>query len=260
MISIDKKTLILIPAFNEEESIVSVIGNIRRECGNVDVLVINDGSRDKTAERATEAGATVVSHIYNMGYGVSLQTGYKYAVDHCYEYIIQMDADGQHDVCNIRAIYQELTQGKRHYDIVIGSRFLGKDSKMKVGIAKKVAIEFFNMAIKLVTRKSFTDPTSGLQGLSRRAFTAYSLYDNFDTNYPDANIITKMLLNGYRLKEVPAVMHERESGVSMHSGLMKHIAYMFTVTLFIVVVVMQFHLIKKGRKDVIEELEIITAE
>ncbi len=258
MIRLDRKTLILIPAFNEEESIVRVLDNIHRECGNVDVLVINDGSRDHTAERAREAGATVVSHIYNMGYGVSLQTGYKYAVDHHYEFIIQMDADGQHDVSNIRAIYQELTQGKRHYDIVIGSRFIGKDNKMKVGFAKKVAIGFFNAAIKLVTRKRFTDPTSGLQGLSRRAFTAYSLYDNFDTNYPDANIITKMLLNGYKLKEVPAVMHERESGVSMHSGLMKHIAYMFTVTLNIVVVVMQFHLVKKGRKDVIEELEIIT--
>lgn len=258
MIRLDRKTLILIPAFNEEESIVRVLDNIHRECGNVDVLVINDGSRDHTAERAREAGATVVSHIYNMGYGVSLQTGYKYAVDHHYEFIIQMDADGQHDVSNIRAIYQELTQGKRHYDIVIGSRFIGKDNKMKVGFAKKVAIGFFNAAIQLVTRKRFTDPTSGLQGLSRRAFTAYSLYDNFDTNYPDANIITKMLLNGYKLKEVPAVMHERESGVSMHSGLMKHIAYMFTVTLNIVVVVMQFHLVKKGRKDVIEELEIIT--
>ena len=258
MIRLDRKTLILIPAFNEEESIVRVLDNIHRECGNVDVLVINDGSRDHTAERAREAGATVVSHIYNMGYGVSLQTGYKYAVDHHYEFIIQMDADGQHDVSNIRAIYQELTQGKRHYDIVIGSRFIGKDNKMKVGFAKKVAIGLFNAAIQLVTRKRFTDPTSGLQGLSRRAFTAYSLYDNFDTNYPDANIITKMLLNGYKLKEVPAVMHERESGVSMHSGLMKHIAYMFTVTLNIVVVVMQFHLVKNGRKDVIEELEIIT--
>ena len=221
-------------------------------------MVINDGSRDKTAEVAERAGAIVVSHIYNMGYGVSLQTGYKYAVDHDYEFIIQMDADGQHDVCNIGTIYNKLTRGKHPYDIVIGSRFIGEkqQNNMKVGIAKKVAIGFFNMAIRLVTRKQFTDPTSGLQGLSRRAFTAYSLYDNFDTNYPDANIITKMLLNGYWLREVPAVMHERKSGVSMHSGLRKNIAYMFTVTLNIVVVVMQFHLIKKGHKDITEELDL----
>lgn len=252
MTCFDRKTLILIPAYNEQDNIVEVLNNIHNECGNdVDVLVINDGSRDHTVERATEAGAIVVSHIYNMGYGVSLQTGYKYAVDHNYEFIIQMDADGQHDICNISAIYNELVKDNHHYDIVIGSRFLAQDNRMKVGIAKKVAIGFFNAAIKLVTRKKFTDPTSGLQGLSRRAFTAYSLYDNFDTNYPDANIITKMLLNGYKLKEVPAVMHSRESGVSMHSGIRKNIAYMFTVTLNIVVVVMQFHLIKKGRKDVI---------
>lgn len=257
MTNFDRKTLILIPAYNEEDSIVDVLNNIKRECGNVDVLVVNDGSRDNTVERAKAAGAIVVSHIFNMGYGVSLQTGYKYAVDHNYEFIIQMDADGQHDVCNIGTIYNELVKSNHHYDIVIGSRFLAEDNQMKVGIAKKVAIGFFNAAIRLVTRKKFTDPTSGLQGLSRRAFTAYSLYDNFDTNYPDANIITKMLLNGYKLKEVPAVMHSRESGVSMHSGLMKHISYMFTVTLNIVVVVMQFHLVKKGRKDVIEELEII---
>lgn len=259
MTNLDRKTLILIPAYNEEESIVEVLHNIRNECGDVDVLVINDGSRDNTVERAQAAGAIVVSHIYNMGYGVSLQTGYKYAVDHNYEYIIQMDADGQHDVCNIDTIYKALTYEKGNYDIVIGSRFLAADNQMKVSIAKKVAIGFFNSAIRMVTRKKFTDPTSGLQGLSRRAFTAYSLYDNFDTNYPDANIITKMLLNGYRLKEVPAVMHARESGVSMHSGLMKNISYMFTVTLNIVVVVMQFHLIKKGRKDVIEELDIVNA-
>ncbi len=258
MTCLDRKTLILIPAFNEEGSISKVIKNIKKECGKVDILVINDGSRDKTAEVAERAGAIVVSHIYNMGYGVSLQTGYKYAVDHDYEFIIQMDADGQHDVCNIGTIYNKLTRGKHPYDIVIGSRFIGEKQQntMKVGIAKKVAIGFFNMAIRLVTRKQFTDPTSGLQGLSRRAFTAYSLYDNFDTNYPDANIITKMLLNGYWLREVPAVMHERKSGVSMHSGLRKNIAYMFTVTLNIVVVVMQFHLIKKGHKDITEELDL----
>lgn len=250
MTHLDRKTLILIPAYNEEGSIATVLNNIRSECGNVDVLVVNDGSHDRTAEVAEKAGAIVVSHIYNMGYGVSLQTGYKYAVDHHYEFIIQMDADGQHDVCNIGAIYNELAKEKHHYDIVIGSRFLARDNDMKVGIAKKIAIGFFNMAIKLVTRKQFTDPTSGLQGLSRRAFTAYSLYDNFDTNYPDANIITKMLLNGYKLKEIPAVMHARQSGTSMHSGLLNNIRYMFIVSLNILVVVMQFHLVKKGRKDV----------
>ena len=257
MISLDRKTLILIPAFNEEGSIARVIKKIKKECVNVDILVINDGSRDKTVEVAENAGAIVVSHIFNMGYGVSLQTGYKYAVDHGYEFIIQMDADGQHDVCNIGTIYDKLTHGKHPYDIVIGSRFIGeRRSSMKVGFAKKVAIGFFNIAIRLVTRKQFTDPTSGLQGLSRRAFTAYSLYDNFDTNYPDANIVTKMLLNGYWMREVPAVMHERETGVSMHSGLRKKIAYMATVTLNIVVVVMQFYLIKKGHKDITEDLDL----
>lgn len=250
MTNLDRKTLILIPAYNEEGSIATVLNNIRNECGDVDVLVINDGSHDRTVEEAEKAGAIVVSHIYNMGYGVSLQTGYKYAVDHNYEFIIQMDADGQHDVCNIGTIYNELAKEKHHYDIVIGSRFLSRDNDMKVGFAKKIAIGFFNMAIKLVTRKKFTDPTSGLQGLSRRAFTAYSLYDNFDTNYPDANIITKMLLNGYKLKEIPAVMHSRTSGISMHSGLLNNIRYMFIVSLNILVVVMQFHLVKKGRKDV----------
>lgn len=250
MIHFKKKTLILIPAYNEEESIATVLNNIHRECGSgVDILVINDGSRDRTAKVAEKAGAIVVSHIYNMGYGVSLQTGYKYAVDHNYDFIIQMDADGQHDVCNIGNIYKELADEYNHYDIVIGSRFLAEDNEMKVGFAKKIAINFFNMAIKLVTHKRFTDPTSGLQGLSRRAFTAYSRYDNFDTNYPDANIITKMLLNGYSLKEIPAIMHPRESGTSMHSGLLNNISYMFTVSLNIVVVVMQFHLIKKGHKD-----------
>ena len=204
------------------------------------------------------------SYIFNSKHGLEsavvalyYQDRFMASENNNYEFIIQMDADGQHDVCNIGTIYNKLTHGKHPYDIVIGSRFIGeRKSSMQVGIAKKVAIGFFNMAIRLVTKKQFTDPTSGLQGLSRRAFTAYSLYDNFDTNYPDANIITKMLLNGYWLREVPAVMHERKSGVSMHSGLRKNIAYMFTVTLNILVVVTQFYLIKKGHKDITEELDL----
>ena len=131
MTRLSRKTLILIPAYNEETNIATVLNNIHRECGDVDILVIN------------------------------------------YEYIIQMDADGQHDVCNIGTIYKELSDPYNHYDIVIGSRFLADDNEMKVGLAKRIAINFFNMAIRLVTHKRFTtDPTSGLQGLSRRAFTA----------------------------------------------------------------------------------------
>ncbi len=248
MLKLDEKLLILIPAHNEEKNIATVLKDIYDRYGDVNVLVIDDGSTDSTADIAKSCGAMVVSHVYNMGYGVSLQTGYKYAVIHGYDYIIQIDADGQHDVCNIENIYNELVRDGGKYDVVLGSRFLADDNSLKEGIAKRIAIGFFDMAIKLVTRKKFTDPTSGLQGLSRRAFTEYSLYDNFDSDYPDANIITKMLLDGYKFKEVPAVMHPRMYGVSMHSGWWNNLRYMVIVTINIGVVVIRFYMINKRKK------------
>lgn len=226
-----REMLIIIPAYNEEKNIGSVLDQLAQpEIAEIaDVLVMNDASRDGTEALVRSKGNTVVTHIYNLGYGSGLQLGYKYATRHGYRYVLQMDADGQHDVSNVKEIYRKLTtpdaQG-RYPDIILGSRFTRGWSDYPTSFVKKIAYTLFRIMIKIATGRNITDATTGLQGLSRRAFSFYAGYNHFDDKYPDANMIMQMLLLKYRVEEIPALMHVRMEGVSMHSGL-KPIVYMF---------------------------------
>jgi len=236
-----KDVLILIPAFNEEKSIGKVLQKlvdpeIRRFA---DVLVVNDASQDQTSLICKQYNVTVVSHVFNLGYGSALQMGYKYAVRRGYHYVIQMDADGQHDVANILSIYDRLLQRDgdgQQPDIVIGSRFLDGSISFPVSGMKRLAIGFFRRLIWGTARQVILDPTSGLQGLSRRAFLYYSMFQNFNYSYPDANMIIQMIMLGFQVVEIPAIMHERTSGISMHSGIWKPLIYMMIMPLSIMAV------------------------
>jgi glycosyltransferase involved in cell wall biosynthesis len=238
------KVLIIIPAFNEEQNIASLFDKlcVPQIQSFADILIVNDASKDNTGLIARSYDVTLVTNVFNLGYGSALQVGYKYAVSHGYDYIIQLDSDGQHDVSNITNIYQKLLTADTDGDcpdIVIGSRFLEGSKSFRISAIKKASILFFRWLIKISTGKTITDPTSGLQGLSRRAFTYYSGYRNFDYYYPDANMIIQMLLLGYRIKEVPAIMHERTMGVSMHTGLIKQLTYMLIMPLSILSVTLR---------------------
>lgn len=232
------KALIIIPAFNEEGNLANLFDKL---CVDeiksfADILVINDASSDQTGMIAKKYKVAMVTHVFNLGYGSALQVGYKYAVRRGYEYVIQLDADGQHDVSNIMHIYQCLiTPDKEGIlpDIVIGSRFVEGSTTFRISILKKISLGVFSWIIKKATGQRITDPTSGLQGLNRKAFTYYSYYGNFDYYYPDANMIIQMLLSGFRISETNAIMYERTAGVSMHSGLIKQITYMLIMPLSI---------------------------
>ncbi len=174
-----KDLLIIIPAYNEAGNIGRFLAKLREPeiASLADVLVINDASTDATKEIALRYGVTVVSHVYNLGYGSGLQTGYKYAVRRGYKYVIQMDGDGQHDACNIPVLYKALTSGDvggSLPEIVIGSRFMEGSSPYRVSIVKRLAIGLFKCMIRMATGEWFTDPTSGLQGLNRRAVQFYA--------------------------------------------------------------------------------------
>ena len=242
----NKDLLIIIPAYNEEDSIGKFLNTF--EGAGIfeiaDVLVINDGSKDDTSNIAKSYGANVVTHIYNLGYGCALQTGYKYAVREDYKYVIQIDADGQHDVSNIKNIYGELKDTDDKVEIIIGSRFLNGSISFKVNFIKKIAMKFFRFVIKSSTKQVILDPTSGLQGLSKSAFLFYSYYNNFVYDFPDANMIIQMLLNNFKIKEIPSVMHSREGGKSMHSGL-KPIIYIFKMVINTFVVIAREKIAKK---------------
>lgn len=235
-----KELLIIIPAYNEAKNIGGLLDKLEEpEIMDIaDLLVMNDASTDETGNIVKARNHQVVTHVYNLGYGSGLQVGYKYALRKGYRYVIQMDADGQHDPCNVREIYKKLkTKDEKGHcpDIVLGSRFVEGSSAYPISLVKRIAYKMFRILIRMGTGRKIMDPTTGLQGLSKRAFAFYAQYSHFDDRYPDANIIMQMMLLGYRVEEVPAVMHPRTVGVSMHSGL-KPILYMFRMMFSIIAV------------------------
>ena len=243
-----KEVLIIIPAYNEAGTIGKVLEKLEQSeiAAFADVLVMNDASSDSTNWVTKERKHVVVTHVFNLGYGSGLQLGYKYAIRKGYRYVIQMDADGQHDVCNVKNIYEELQKkDEEGYtpDIVLGARFMDESEEFPVSFAKKIAFCLFRNMIRIGTGRKIMDPTTGLQGLNWRTVLFYSKYNHFDDKYPDANMIMQMLLLGFRVREIPAVMHIRTEGESMHSGL-KPIIYMFRMTFSILAVWIREKLLK----------------
>ncbi len=236
------KVLIIVPAFNEEANMAALFNNLcTPEIQSfADILVVNDASMDQTGFIAKNYNVSVVTHVFNLGYGSALQVGYKYAVRRGYDYVIQIDADGQHNTSNIAHIYQCLTTQNAEGnlpDIVIGSRFVEGSQSFKISGIKKISLAMFSWVIKKATGKVITDPTSGLQGLNKKTFTYYSKFGNFDYFYPDANMIIQMLLLGYKVEETASVMHERKAGSSMHTGLLRQMLYMMIMPLSILTVI-----------------------
>lgn len=236
--------LIIMPAYNEEKNIASVIEAINSLDVPYDVLVINDGSDDRTACIAQEKGARVISLPFNLGYGVACQTGFKYAVENNYAYVLQMDSDGQHRPTDIPIIMSSLLGNE--FDIVIGSRFLA-ESGYKVGTLKRLAIRLFCGLIWLFTHVKLTDPSSGFQGMNREAFTFYSKMENYPEDFPDADVLVRMLLENFKIKEVPTVFLPRRFGKSMHSGI-KPVVYMAKVTMSMLLIVIRSKLRKGERR------------
>jgi len=228
------KKCIIIPAYNEQKSIFQVIRKIKN-LSDADLIVINDGSADETAIISGQAGADVViNHPFNLGYGVALQTGYKYAHKNEYDCLVQMDADGQHDPACINDLFAALNAYGSN--IVIGSRFL--NGNYEAGALKIIAIRFFNRLIKLLTGEKITDPTSGFQALDRKAF-AFFTRDSFPYDYPDANVIILLHRIGFKIREIPVRMLPNPEGRGMHNGISKILYYFFKVLLSIFITIIQ---------------------
>ncbi|MFC1488420.1 glycosyltransferase family 2 protein [Thermodesulfobacteriota bacterium] len=228
-----KKRCIIIPAFNEAENIASVITGVKSTT-DTDIIVIDDGSQDHTAEKAGAAGAFVIRHPFNMGYGVALQTGYKYAVRKKYDVLLQMDGDGQHQPGAIDDFFTRVESGE--CDVLVGSRFLGIGG-FSVGYLKLFGIRLFRIVIRIISGEKITDPTSGFQCLNRDVFTLF-IKDNFPCDYPDANIIIMLFRKGFVIRELPVIMVQNPEGRSMHQGLFTKIYYLFKIlfSIFIVLI------------------------
>jgi glycosyltransferase involved in cell wall biosynthesis len=224
------KKCIIIPVYNEEQNIASVIENIR-EYSEADIVVIDDGSNDSTAAIAQKAEAFVIRHPFNMGYGVALQTGYKYAVEKNYDLLVQMDGDGQHNAKYIPELFRQVE--KSACDVVIGSRFLSQ-APYKAGFLKTIGISIFRLLIRMITGDRITDPTSGYQCLSRKVFEFFT-EDHFPCDYPDANVIIMLHRAGFKIKEIPVEMMPNPQEHSMHRGILTISYYLFKVFLSIFV-------------------------
>jgi glycosyltransferase involved in cell wall biosynthesis len=228
------KRLIIIPAYNEERQIASVIEGVR-QYSEADIVVVDDGSDDRTAERATAAGAGLIRHPFNMGAGVAVQTGYKYAVINSYETLLQIDGDGQHHPAHIPDLFATVEDCR--CDMAIGSRFL-KNSKQTTGLLKSMAIHLFRKIIKLMTAKTITDPTSGYRCMNRAVFR-YFTEDSFPHDYPDANIVIDLHRKGFKMGELPVMMQPNPEGRSMHRGIIKISYYFFNVFLAILITLLR---------------------
>ncbi|MCS7265363.1 MAG: glycosyltransferase family 2 protein [Armatimonadetes bacterium] len=226
------KTLIIMPARNEEQTIGLVIAKLKSLLPNIDILVVNDASTDKTAEVALKAGTKVVNLPINLGYGGAVQTGFKYAVKKGYDVIVLMDADGQHEP----ACVPDLLEALKDADFVLGSRFLG-NCNYKVPFARRVGMWLFGKIVNWVTGQKITDPTSGFQAMKRKVVEFLS-GDHYPVDFPDADVLILLHRAGFQIKEIPVVMHQRLHGVSMHSHL-KAFYYVFKMSLSILATLMR---------------------
>lgn len=207
-----KRTLIIIPALNESGSIADVVGEVRGELPGVDVLVVDDGSTDRTAAVATAAGATVAKLPYNLGVGGAMRLGYRYARDHNYDVAIQIDADGQHDPRYVPKLVDLLDDN----DLVIGARFAG-EGDYNVRGPRRWAMVMLSAVLSRVARTKLTDTTSGFRAANRRVI------DMFATWYPaeylgdTVETLVHTARRGYRIRQVPVAMRKRMAGTPSHS-------------------------------------------
>lgn len=223
------KELIVIPAYNEEASLASVIHSIKENYHTANILVINDGSRDNTGAIAVKEADFTINLPFNSGYGIALQTGFKYAYRNDYEYVISMDADGQHDPGCIPQLLKELESGE--YDLIIGSRFLSIKF-FKMPLLKTIGLFFFRSAVLYCTGRKVTDPTSGYQALNRRILKFYTTHF-YPSDYPDADLLIMIHRAGFKFKEIPVIMHPNPKVKGMHSGILVPLYYVFKMVLSI---------------------------
>ncbi|MGG6314027.1 glycosyltransferase family 2 protein [Paenibacillus macerans] len=235
------KMLIIIPAYNEEASIGLVIRDIRTHAPAADVLVINDGSADRTEEFAKKEGAKVLTMPYNVGIGGGMQTGYMYAKQMGYDIAVQMDADGQHRAEELPKL---ISQTAAH-DLVIGSRFV-ESTAYRSSPARRVGIAFFSALVSWVTGQRFTDTTSGFRAAGRKVIELYA--DYYPIDYPEVESIVYLKRMGCRIAEVPAEMRPRAAGKSSITP-WRSVYYMVKVTLSVLMSALRHH----SRRTAVQE-------
>lgn len=234
------KTLIIIPALNEAESIVRVVGAVQEHAPWADIVVINDGSTDDTAHLARKAGAIVIDMPFNVGIGAAVQTGFRYAARHGYEVAVQTDGDGQHPPSELPSLVSALQN--LDADMVIGSRFLEYRGYSQTA-ARRAGGYILARILSAATHTRMTDPTSGFRASNRRTLELCAqLYPH---DYPEPEAIIILHRAGLKIREIPVTMQQRQGGVSSITPL-RSAYYMTKVILAILINLLRAPALQKG--------------
>jgi len=211
-------TIVFIPAWNEEENLPAVLDDLERELPGADVLVVDDGSTDRTAEIARERGAEVLSLGTNRGLPIGIAAGYRWALDHGYAYCGRVDADGQHPPSELARLLALVHAGG--CDVAVGSRFVSGDGyepyRYLPSPARRLGTAALRRGMKLALRRPFGDATSGLYAVNAKALPL--LAEPFRTEAPEVEALLRLSDAGLRVVEVPVRMEPRAGGVSKLRG------------------------------------------
>lgn len=222
------KKLIIIPAYNESESIYDTVKDIQVKAPDFDYIIVNDCSTDSTRQICIENNFCYIDLPINQGIGGAVQTGYLYAYENGYDIAVQVDGDGQHNPMFLEFMAEVLE--KEHADMVIGSRFIEKKG-FQSSVTRRVGIKYFTCLIRIITGKKITDPTSGLRMIGKDVIALFA--KSYPRDYPEPESVVDILCKGKKVIEVPVLMRERQGGVSsIRMG--KTIYYMIKVSLAII--------------------------
>jgi glycosyltransferase involved in cell wall biosynthesis len=224
-----RDVLVIIPAYNEEDSLGRVIRQVREALPTADIVVVNDGSTDATPQIAEGYGATVLNLPYNLGIGSAMQTGFMFARDRGHNVAVQVDGDGQHDPSEITELLKELEEAKA--DVVIGSRYI-EDRGYITPWLRRLGIVILASLISTLVGQKITDPTSGFRALNRRAIDLCSIDYPFD--YPEPESVVMFKRAGLHVREIPVTMNPRYGGQSSITPLRSGY-YMIKVILAIII-------------------------
>jgi glycosyltransferase involved in cell wall biosynthesis len=223
------KILIIVPAYNEEESLAGVIRDLREHVPSADVVVVNDGSRDSTSQVARELGVKVLDLPFNLGIGGAVQAGYLHARRNGYDIAVQFDGDGQHRAGEIKKLIEPLATDKA--DLVIGSRFLVSGG-YKAPVFRKLGIGIFSFVLSRVLDITVTDSTSGFRAANREVIDFFAR--TYPDDYPEVESLVLLHKVNLRMTEVAVAMSERTGGKSSITPL-RSVYYMTKVLMAIVI-------------------------
>jgi len=215
----------IVPAYNEERNVGRVLDELRALDPGLDVVVVSDGSTDRTADVAAARGAHVIRLPFNLGIGGAVQTGFRHAWEEGYELAVRLDGDGQHDPGELRSLVAPVVAGEA--DLAVGSRFVAGGG-YRSSAARRIGIRLLARVVSLIARQRLTDTTSGFQACNRRAIAVYAA--DLPHDYPEVEGMVIAIRHRIRLVEVPVTMREREHGRSS-IGALASIYYMVKILL-----------------------------